>query len=443
MKNKEIYTALLINTSHNTILGVRHKPRLIPTIMKNEDIQKLIDQCLAFFQENNYTPNRIGVYKSLWKHGIVQFMGAKGLTVYTPEIGAAFASICHHNGTVRPQEREKIRSVQVLDDMLILGHIRKRCFTPVYHRLDGELGIEMEKLITHITNLRRSAITIGDYRLYLSEFLQHLVFAGVHHLNEIAEHHIVTFVLAHPTNKVNIVSALRVLFRFWKEEHILNKDFSKFFEAFKARKTERIPSFYTEKEVMQVEQSISRSSCVGKRNYAMVLLASRLGLRASDIAKLQFEDIDWDDNTITIKMNKNQKVIQLPLLAQVGNAIIDYLQNGRPASVLKSVFLTSRAPYLGASKACVCAAINDVITNSGIDVDLKHHGPHSLRHSLASAMLKNESSLPAISEALGHKHTDTTMVYLKIDIYSLLKCALPVPMVRDGFYSQRGGTYYV
>ena len=272
--------------------------------MKNEDIQKLICQCLAFFQKNNYTPKRIGVYKALWKHGIVQFMGAKGLTVYTTEIGAAFALTCHHNGTVRPQEREKIRSVQVLDDMLILGHIRKRCFTPVYHRLDGELGIEMEKLITHITNLRRSAITIGDYRLYLSEFLQHLVFAGVHHLNEIAEHHIVTFVLAHPTNKVNIVSALRVLFRFWKEEHILDKDFSKFFEAFKARKTERIPSFYTAKEVMKVEQSISRSSCVGKRNYAMVLLASRLGLRASDIAKLQFEDINWDDNAITIKMNK-------------------------------------------------------------------------------------------------------------------------------------------
>lgn len=163
--------------------------------MKNEDIQKLICQCLDFFQENNYTPNRIGVYKTLWKHGIVQYMEAKGFTVYTPEIGAAFTSTCHHNGTVRPQEREKIRSIQILDDMLNLGHIRKRCFTPVYHRLDGELGLEMEKLVTHMTNLRRSATTIGDYRLYLSEFLQHLENAGVHHLSEIAEHHINTLSL--------------------------------------------------------------------------------------------------------------------------------------------------------------------------------------------------------------------------------------------------------
>jgi len=436
-------TTLIINTSHNIILGVRHKPRLISTIMKNEDIQKLICQCLDFFQENNYTPNRIGVYKTLWKHGIVQYMEAKGLTVYTPEIGAAFTSTCHLNGTVRPQEREKIRSIQVLDDMLNLGHIRKRCFTPVYHRLDGELGLEMEKLVTHITNLRRSATTIGDYRLYLNEFLQHIENSGIHHLSEIAEHHIVSFVLAHPTNKINIVSVLRVLFRFWKEEHILVKDFSKFFETFKVRKTERLPSFYTANEVMQVEQSISRSSRVGKRNYAMVLMASRLGLRASDIAKLQLEDVDWDENHITIKMQKTQKEIRLPLLAEVGNALIDYLKNGRPVSSLKCIFLSSRAPYVGATKACVCAAINTIITNSGVDVNLKHHGPHSLRHSLASAMMQRGASLPTISEALGHKHTDTTMVYLKVDIQSLLKCALPVPMVYDGFYSQRGGAFYV
>ena len=179
--------------------------------MNKEDINKLISQCQTFFQENNYTPNRIGVYKALWKHGIIQHMDAKGLTVYTSEIGAEFTFTCHHNGSVRPQEREKIRSIQVLDDMLNLGHIRKRCITPVYHRLDGELGLEMEKLVTHMTNLRRSTTTIGDYRLYLSEFLQHLENAGVHHLSEIAEHHIVSFVFAHPTNKVNIASSLRVL----------------------------------------------------------------------------------------------------------------------------------------------------------------------------------------------------------------------------------------
>ena len=285
-----------------------------------------MEQCIAFFQEKNYTKNRIGVYKNLWKSGIVPFMEAQGLKVYNPSIGAMFIDTCHYNGTVRPQEREKIRSIQVLDDMLLTGFIRKRCFTPVFHRLDGEIGQEMEKLIQHLTNLRRSSVTISDYRLYLSEFLHHLETEGVRHKDEIAEKHIVSFVLSHPTNKVNIVSALRVLFRFWKEEHILSRDFDQFFESFRVRHPERIPSFFTKDEVMRIEDSISRSSAVGKRNYAMTLLASRLGLRASDIANLRFNQIDWDNNLITLTMQKTRKVIQLPLLAEVGNAIIDYPQ---------------------------------------------------------------------------------------------------------------------
>lgn len=410
--------------------------------MKEIEIQNLIERCIAFFQENNYTQNRIGVYKTLWKNGIVPFMETRGLRVYNPSIGAMFTETCHYNGKVRPQEREKIRSIQVLDDMLMTGVIRKRCFTPVFHRLDGELGHDMEKLIQHLMNLRRSTVTINDYRLYLSEFLYHLEKEGVHHKEEIAEKHIVSFVLAHPTNKVNIVSALRVLFRFWNEEHILERDFSLFFEAFRVKHPERVPSFFSKEEVLKIENSVSRSSAVGKRNYAMTLLASRLGLRASDIANLQFGDIDWDNSLITLTMKKTKKVIQLPLLTEVGNAIIDYLKNGRPKSNLGSVFLSSRAPYVGATKACVCAAINEIIKRSGVDINLKHHGPHSLRHSLASAMLHEETSLPVISESLGHRHTDTTMVYLKIGITSLMKCALPVPSVTGGFYTQRGGAFY-
>lgn len=90
----------------------------------------------------------------------------------------------------------------------------------------------------------------------------------------------------------------------------------------------------------------------------------------------------------------------------------------------------------------VCAAINAVICQSGIDVTAKHHGPHSLRHSLASAMLEGGTMIPVISESLGHRSTETTLTYLKIDIKSLLKCALPVPPVSEDFYMQRGGAFY-
>jgi Site-specific recombinase XerD len=410
--------------------------------MEKIKIRQLIEQCLDYFKTNCYTVNRIYRYKSLWKTGIVRYMKAKNIEYYTLAIGSDFVETCHYDGTIRPQERDKIRSIQVLDDMLTRGHIRKRCITPVFHPLEGEIGHQMEKLVTHMSNLRRSKTTISDYRLYLSEFLYYLTSAEVNHVNEIAERHILAFVSSHPTNKVNIVSALRVLFRFWKQEHIFDDRFDNLFDTYKVRKQERVPSFYTAKEIMTVENSISRSSSVGKRNYAMVLLASRLGLRASDIAGLQFNNIDWDKNLIIFKMQKTQKMIELPLLADVGNAIIDYLQHGRPKSSLQNVFLSSRAPYVEATKACVCAAINTIICHSGIDTGGKHHGPHSLRHSLATTMLSNGTILPVISETLGHKSTQTTMSYLKIDIASLQKCALPVPSVPNAFYMQKGGAFY-
>ena len=106
----------------------------------------------------------------------------------------------------------------------------------------------------------------------------------------------------------------------------------------KLRKKERIPSYYTTEEIKVIENSVSRSSALGKRNYAMILLASRLGLRASDIMSLKFSDIDWDNDLIRLRIQKTGKTIELPLLADVGNAIIDYLRYGRPASTSQTYF---------------------------------------------------------------------------------------------------------
>jgi len=411
--------------------------------MQEVKIQNIIDQCVKYFAENCYTEDRIYKYKLLWRNGIVRYMSDNSIDVYSTDVGDDFVSTCHHNGNVRPQEREYIRSVQVLNDMLQLGYIRKFCFTPIFHPLDGEIGGEMEKLVSHLTNLRRSEITIKDYRLYLSEFLSHLNTLNVKHVNQITDNHILTFFSSRPTNQINVVSALRVLFRFWKKEHIVDNQYDGLFDTYKVRQRERVPSYFTPTDILKIENSISRSSGIGKRNYAMVLLASRLGLRASDIAGLQFSMIDWDKDVITLAMKKTRKIIELPLLADVGNAIIDYLKHGRPKSELQTVFISSRAPYVAATKEMVCSAINSIICKSGVDVTSKHHGPHSLRHSLASAMLEGGATIPVISESLGHRSTKTTMTYLKIDIKSLLKCALPVPPIPEEFYMQKGGVFYV
>jgi len=369
-------------------------------------------------------------------------MKENALSLYTPSLGQQFITDCIPGDNVRHDDREKIRSIQVLDDWLNLGNIRKRTVTPVNHPLFGEIGVQMQKLIDHLQSLRRSSVTIKDYQLYLNSFLVYLNRCGIYTMKGITERHILDFVSTTENNKINVVSGLRVLFHFWFENQIIETDLEEVLKTYKWVKHEKVPSFFTADEVRAIETSIDRSSGVGKRNYAMLLLASRLGLRASDIAYLKFFNIDWEKNEIRLVQQKTGNPISLPLLNDVGSAIIDYLKYGRFKSESQQVFISSRAPYIAANKSIVCSAIREVITKSKVKTDGRRHGPHSLRHSLASCLLKNEVPMPVISEALGHVKTDTTMTYLRIDLTSLMKCALAVPPVPDDFYTQKGGAFY-
>jgi len=406
------------------------------------DVHQLIQDCLQFFSNNCYTQHRIDRYRSLWKYGILLYMKERNLSSYTPSLGQQYISDCVPYENVKPCDREKIRSIQVLDDWLNLGYIRKRSVTPINHPLFGEIGSQMQKLIDHLQSLRRSYVTIKDYQLYLNGFLLNLNRSGVYSIQDISERHILEFISTTENNKVNIVSCLRVLLRYWFENNLIETDFEPILKSYKWIKNEQVPSFFTQEEVGAIEASIDRSGGAGKRNYAMLLLASRLGLRASDIAHLQFSNIDWEKNEIRLVQYKTGNPISLPLFSDVGNAIIDYLKYGRFNSESQHVFISSRAPYVPANKSIVCSAIQEVIRKSSIKTDGRRHGPHSLRHSLASCLLKNEVPMPVISEALGHVKTDSTMTYLRIDLTSLMKCALAVPPIPDDFYRQKGGAFY-
>jgi len=174
----------------------------------------------------------------------------------------------------------------------------------------------------------------------------------------------------------------------------------------------------------------------------MILLASRLGLRASDIAHLTFDNIDWENSTITLSQFKTRKKIEIPLLVDVGEAIIDYLKYGRKRSESPKIFLYTRAPFTAMTNAAVAGALGRIVDASGVNTTGRKHGAHAMRHSLASRFLENKESIPVISEALGHQSTTTTMSYLRIDVESLRKCALNVPLVDTSFYEQEGGAFY-
>jgi integrase len=181
---------------------------------------------------------------------------------------------------------------------------------------------------------------------------------------------------------------------------------------------------------------------VGKRNYAMFLLASRLGLRVSDIVNLKLENIDWENNLIKLEQQKTKRLIELPLLVDVGEAIINYLQDGRRSSAHKEIFLAMTPPYGNITGMTLTSTVQRLILDAGIDTSNRKFGPHAMRHSLASQLLQKEVSLPVISETLGHSTTRATMNYLRIDIKNLTKCLLDAPLVSEAFYNQKGGIFY-
>ena len=205
-------------------------------------------------------------------------------------------------------------------------------------------------------------------------------------------------------------------------------------------RTKELPSVYTNEEVLKIMNFIDRNSDIGKRDYAMISLAVFLGLRSTDIVNLRFENIDWQNNEISFTMSKTGKDITLPLLPEIGNAILDYLQNSRRKSELKQIFITDKGPCLQLSTSSVYSSLKKYISLAKIEVNGRKIGPHSLRHSLATRMLKEGQPLPVISETLGHSDTNVTTVYTTIDFDSLRDCALEVMPLTSNLYTN--GDYY-
>jgi len=177
--------------------------------------------------------------------------------------------------------------------------------------------------------------------------------------------------------------------------------------------------------VRRLLAQINRHTPMGRRDYAILLLLARLGLRASEVVSLELDDIDWTDGSVSVR-GKNGRRSQLPLPADVGEAIVAYLQHGRPLSSCRRVFLRAKAPVRGfLGPTAVCSIVRHALLRAGIDAPTT--GAHQFRHGLATEMLRRGASLSEIGELLGHRSPETTKIYTKVDIDALRTLALPWP----------------
>lgn len=190
---------------------------------------------------------------------------------------------------------------------------------------------------------------------------------------------------------------------------------------------EKLPSYYTKEEIKEILSIINTNTKIGKRDYAVLLLAITYGLRNSDIVNLTFKNIDWIHNKIIIIQYKTKEKLELSLTEQVKLSLIDYIKNARPKIDSEKIFLKFKFPYEYNGNKSLYKCFEKYLVNSSIEIKGRKKGIHSLRHSCATNLLSNNVQLPVISGILGHKSIETTKKYLSIEKEQLKKISLEVP----------------
>lgn len=326
--------------------------------------------------------------------------------------------------------------IYFLENGYVIAKIPTRIFD-----FSGDMSESIENYLDFLTNQKKLAkSTLYDYKHTLDDFNK---FFKIKKATSINDSLINDYFIFMKDNGKSIhlmyiaATVLKHYFKYIYERNYIDVDFSNSVPKIKYIRNRNLPSVFTTDEIKKIVEGIDRNSDVGKRDYAMIILALRYGLRSSDIVSLTFDEIDWDNNKLKINQVKTKRMVELPLLPEVGNAIIDYLKNSRRESDLPFVFQPAKGPLKILSTTAFYNILNKYIKKANIEnIDSRHHGPHSLRHSLANELLKNGDTLPDISGILGHSSTEVTKVYLSIDYNSLKKCALPMPALNSRLYNK-------
>ncbi|WP_276961721.1 site-specific integrase [Ferrimicrobium acidiphilum] len=383
----------------------------------------------------HYTEGTIRYYRRMWGR-IAAFLDRQHAPDFTEELGLGFLDeqydfLAHQQSETLTQSMiTALRVVRMLGDFQQHHCILRRYYK---HRqlLSSDEFIEALGAYACECQAREySRVTQAHYAKSAEKFFSFLESQAVTHTGQINPLHIERYActwLGYSAKTVELeLTALRSVLRFLHAQGRNDRDLSLVVPAVPSRKHTRIPSVWTCEHVKELLAVIDRGNPGGKRDYAMILLVVRLGLRSMDVKHLQLSHLHWDTSRIEFVSSKAGRAISLPLLPDVGWAIIDYLRNGRPAVSSPYVFLRHLAPLEPFSDEDHLYQVIEKYRKQAHLPLLPHRkrGMHSLRHTLASTLLEHNTPLAVISDILGHSDTDTTAAYLKVDVNRLRECAL-------------------
>jgi site-specific recombinase XerD len=316
---------------------------------------------------------------------------------------------------------------------MLLEHLRQvgvvdRPAPPIAEDGLGQLQRDFEHYLRQERGL--AVATIGNYSGVARTFLTmhfHKERVDPHQLHAAAVLRFVRRIaqVQPPRSAKFTITGLRAFLRFLYVQGRTATDLTTSVPTIPHWKLTAIPKSLQVHEVESLLRSCDQKTPVGKRDYAVLCLLARLGLRAGEVVALTLEDIDWMAGELTVR-GKGSTQERLPLVAEVGQAFVTYLREARPSCASRHLFVTARAPFQQfAGPTTVCRIVEQALKRAGLNPPLR--GAHLLRHSLATTLLQRGASLQEIGDVLRHRHPATTQIYAKVDSAALQTLVQPWP----------------
>ena len=381
-----------------------------------------------------YTKGSMTFYRRRWNQ-LMAYAEDRSECYYTEQLGMDFLKEFFgitqedFSRTLPQAETQEIRVIRMVGDFQLHHAVLRRYLkhkeiltTPFFVDIRSRFQSSCEKK-------GYSQVTTEHYVKQSSYLMDYLAAQGMNDFTAVTLDTVNAYIrtlagFSYKTVEQHICS-LRAFFRFLYQEGIMPDDLAAKMPMVKARKQTAIPSVWTHEELKQLVGAIDRGSPKGRRDYAIILIACRLGLRCTDIKNLCFENFNWTEKKICFTQSKTGQPMELPLVPDVGWAVIDYLRYGRPKVDSSRIFVRHMAPFLPFAEGDhLDQLIRTYMVKAHIPMRGKHRGMHSLRHTMASVLLEKDTPLPVISDIIGHLDTNSTAVYLKVDMERLAECPL-------------------
>jgi len=402
--------------------------------MEQITIKELITNLKQELIRMGYAEATLNYYRVNWQR-IVAHFDEIGEIYFSEAIAMGYVDIkCgffekEQSGMLTQSNIYLFRIVRMMGDFAQHGTVLRRYMRSLSRVNDPKNQEILERFTNYCKASEYAVSTRKSYVRTAENFLSYLEAHSIllENLNAADLTAFVKTLLGYSYKMVEFVlCGTRVFLRFLYSESVVLSDFSESLPNIQSRKHTRIPSVWDKTDLQKLLDAIDRGNPSGKRDYAIILIAARLGLRCIDVKRLKFSDFNWKENYFEFSQSKTKRQVRLPILKDVGWAIIDYAKNGRPLSDSPYIFLRHLAPIEPFSdEDHLHQIIRKYMRLAKLPISGKKKvGMHSLRHTLATSLMENHVSIDDIAGILGQQRVETTPDYLKSSLKLLSECAL-------------------